>query len=55
MNLKVARSTHLILDLLDVCKFMWNVKFEKHKKVKSKNSGGIGVELGTKVWCLSLL
>ena len=33
MNLKVARSTHLILDLLDVCEFMWNVKFEKHKKV----------------------
>ena len=33
MTLKVARSTHLILDLLDVCEFMWNVKFEKHKKV----------------------
>ena len=33
MNLKVARSTHLILDFLDVCEFMWNVKFEKHKKV----------------------
>ena len=33
MNLKVARSTHLILDLLDVCEFMWNVKFERHKKV----------------------
>ena len=30
MNFKVARSTHLILDLLDVCEFM---KFEKHKKV----------------------
>ena len=23
--LKVARSTHLILDLLDVCAYMWNV------------------------------
>ena len=33
MILKVARSTHLILDLLDVCSYMWNVKFEKHKKV----------------------
>ena len=33
MNLKVARSTHLILDLLDVREFMWNVKFERHKKV----------------------
>ena len=33
MTLKVARSTHLILDLLDVCSHMWNVKFEKHKKV----------------------
>ena len=33
MTLKVARSTHLILDLLDVCSYMWNVKFEKHKKV----------------------
>ena len=34
MTLKVARSTHLILDLLDVCSYMWNVKFEKHKKVR---------------------
>ena len=33
MTLKVTRSTHLILDLLDVCSYMWNVKFEKHKKV----------------------
>ena len=33
MTLKVARSTHLILDLLDVCEYMRNVKFEKHKKV----------------------
>ena len=33
MTLKVARSTHLILDLLDVCSYMWDVKFEKHKKV----------------------
>ena len=33
LTLKVARSTHLILDLLDVCSYMWNVKFEKHKKV----------------------
>ena len=33
MNLKVARSTHLILDLLDVCEFIWNMKFEKYKKV----------------------
>ena len=31
--LKVARSTHLIIDLLDVCHHMWNVKFEKYKKV----------------------
>ena len=33
MTLKVARSTHLILDVLDVCSYMWDVKFEKHKKV----------------------
>ena len=33
MVLKVARSTHLILDLLDICHHMWNVKFEKHKRV----------------------
>ena len=33
MTLKVARSTHLILDLLDVCSYMWNVNFEKRKKV----------------------
>ena len=33
MVLKVARSTHLILHLLDVCHHMWNVKFEKHRKV----------------------
>ena len=33
MTLKIARSTHLILDLLDVCSYMWNVKFDKHKKV----------------------
>ena len=33
MTLKVARSTHLILDLLDVGSYMWNMKFEKHKKV----------------------
>ena len=31
MTLKVARSTHLTLDLLDVCSYMSNVKFEKHK------------------------
>ena len=33
MKLKVARSSHLVLDLLDVCRNMWNVKFEQHKKV----------------------
>ena len=33
LTLKVARSTHLILDLLDVCSYMWNVEVEKHKKV----------------------
>ena len=33
MTLKVVRSTHLILDLSDVCSYMWNVRFEKHKKV----------------------
>ena len=33
MTLRVARSTHLILDLLDVCSYMRNAKFEKHKKV----------------------
>ena len=32
-QLKVARSSHLILDLLDVANYMWNVRFEKHKKV----------------------
>ena len=32
MTLKVARSTHLILDLLDVCSYyMWHVKFEKQE------------------------
>ena len=39
MVLKVARSTHLILDLLDVCHHMWNVKFEKHKKVRFFTNG----------------
>ena len=45
MVLKVARSTHLILDLLDVCHHMWNVKFEKHKKV-SFFTNGIHFEYG---------
>ena len=39
MVLKVARTTHLILDLLDVCHHMWNVKFEKHKKVSFFTNG----------------
>ena len=46
MVLKVARSTHLIiLDLLDICHHMWNVKFEKHKKV-SFFTNGIHFEYG---------
>ena len=45
MVLKVARSTHLILDLLDVCHHMWNVKFEQHKKV-SFFTNGIHFEYG---------
>ena len=45
MVLKVARSTHLILDLLDICHHMWNVKFEKHKKV-SFFTNGIRFECG---------
>ena len=45
MVVKVARSTHLILDLLDVCHHMWNVKFEKHKKV-SFFTNGIHFEYG---------
>ena len=45
MVLKVARSTHLILDLLDVCHHMRNVKFEKHKKV-SFFTNGIHFEYG---------
>ena len=42
---KVARSTHLILDLLDVCHHIWTVKFEKHKKV-SFFTNGIHFEYG---------
>ena len=45
MVLKVACSTHLILDSLDVCHHMWNVKFEKHKKV-SVFTNGIHFEYG---------
>ena len=29
---KVAPSSHLVLDLLDLSRLMWNVRFDKHKK-----------------------
>eukprot|EP00439_Symbiodinium_sp_Y106_P007651 s9783_g1.t1 len=32
VKLKVAPSSHLALDLLDLSRLMWNVRFDKHKK-----------------------
>ena len=32
VKLKVASSSHLVLDLLDLSRLMWNVRFDKHKK-----------------------
>ena len=32
MKLRVARSSHFVIDLLDLCRLMWNVRFDKHKK-----------------------
>ena len=32
VKLKVAPSSHLVLDLLDLNRLMWNVRFDKHKK-----------------------
>ena len=32
VKLKVAPSSHLVLDLLDLSRFLWNVRFDKHKK-----------------------
>ena len=32
VKLKVAPSSHLVLDLLDLSRLMWNVRFDKHKK-----------------------
>ena len=31
VKLKVAPSSHLVLDLLDLSRFLWNVRFDKHK------------------------
>ena len=31
VKLKVAPSSHLVLDLLDLSRLMWNVRFDKHK------------------------
>ena len=45
MVLKVARSTHLICDFLDICHHMWNAKFEKQKKV-SFCTNGVRFEYG---------
>ena len=32
VKLNVAPSSHLVLDLLDLSRFLWNVRFDKHKK-----------------------
>ena len=32
VKLKVAPGSHLVLDLLDLSRLMWNVRFDKHKK-----------------------
>ena len=32
VKLQVAPSSHLVLDLLDLSRLMWNVRFDKHKK-----------------------
>ena len=32
VKLKVAPSSHLVLDLLDLSRLMWNVRFDQHKK-----------------------
>ena len=32
VKLKVAPSSHLVLDLLDLSRLMWNVRFDKRKK-----------------------
>ena len=32
MSLRVAPSSHLVLDLLDLCRLMWTVRFDRHKK-----------------------
>ena len=32
MKLRVAPSSHLVLDLLDLSRLVWNVRFDKHKK-----------------------
>ena len=32
VNLKVAPISHLVLDLLDLSRLMWNVRFDKYKK-----------------------
>ena len=32
VKLKVAPRSHLVLDLLDLSRFLWNVRFDKHKK-----------------------
>ena len=32
VKLKVAPSSHLVLDFLDLSRLIWNVRFDKHKK-----------------------
>ena len=32
VKLMVAPSSHLVLDLLDLSRLMWNVRFDQHKK-----------------------
>ena len=32
VKLRVAPSSHLVLDLLDLSQFMWHARFDKHKK-----------------------
>ena len=43
VKLKVAPSSHLVLDLLDLSRFLWNVRFDKHKKSSflTSNMGAI--------------
>ncbi|CAE7374757.1 Cpr [Symbiodinium natans] len=52
LPLKVARSSHLMLDLIDVAWHMWGVRFDAHKKVSffmtNKHHFEYGYKLVTK-------